>query len=111
MIVDEGSRAFTPAERGPGSVSTDSGLVRLFGLAFEAVWDRSASLGTHEPLTTAQQAVLAMVGLGQTNRQIAAALSVDERTVRRRVGEPLDHVDEVDRAGLVGRAVLTGASN
>jgi DNA-binding CsgD family transcriptional regulator len=106
LIVDDAAAAYTPVERGPGAVSTDSGLVRLLGLAFEAVWDRSTSLSTREPLTSMQQAVLAMIGLGQTNGMIAQSLGVNERTVRRRVGELLDHFGEVDRAGLVRQAVL-----
>ena len=97
--------AYSPAAGQPGRVTTDDGLVGLLALAFEQLWTRAVPVSASGEMTSAQRSVMTLLGLGYTNRMISRALGVHERTVRRRVGELLDHFGETERAALVARSV------
>lgn len=108
MIIDDATAAFTPDPNGPGEVSTAPGLVALLGWSFEAFWARAVPLDRGDELSPTLRTVLAMIGLGRTNRQISHTLGVHERTVRRRVDDLLDHFGEPDRNALIRRAAALG---
>jgi hypothetical protein len=104
LIVDDTAAAYTPRPGGPGRVSTDSGLVQLLAWAFEAAWNRGVPIDRNDDLSPTQRTVNTMIGLGHSNKQIATTLGLNERTIRRRIDELLDHYNEPDRLALVRRA-------
>lgn len=105
LIVDKRIAAYSPVAGQAGRVSSEDGLVGLLTLAFEGLWSRGVPLDASAEMTSAQRSVLALLGLGYTNRMISHALGIHERTVRRRVVELLDHFGETQRAALVARSV------
>lgn len=104
LIADKRAAAYTPAPDAPGRVTTESSLVALLQIAFDAVWAAATPFGNDQVLSDDHMTVLTLVGLGHTNRQIGSMLGLNERTIRRRVNDLLDHFDEVERGALVRRA-------
>jgi DNA-binding CsgD family transcriptional regulator len=107
-LIDDGAVAYSPVPGGPGEISTAAGLVGLLGWTFEAFWTRGVPLDRSDELSPTLQTVMAMVGLGRSNRQIAQTLGVHERTVRRRVEDLLDHYGQPDRTALMRHAAAIG---
>jgi DNA-binding NarL/FixJ family response regulator len=60
------------------------------------------------PLTAREQNVLALVARGRTNKQIAAALSITERTVKFHVSSIFAKLGAGNRADAVTRALQAG---
>jgi DNA-binding CsgD family transcriptional regulator len=104
MVVDGTTAAFTPEPDGPGEVTSLPGLVGLLRWTFEAFWTRALPIDPADDLSPTLRTVLALIGLGRTNKQIAHIIGTHERTVRRRVEELLEYFGESDRAGLIRHA-------
>ncbi len=104
LVADRQAAAYTPAPGSPGRITTESSLVAMLHLAFEATWAAATPFWHHQSLSDDHLTVLTLVGLGHTNRQIGSMLGLHERTIRRRVNDLLDHFGEVERAALVRHA-------
>lgn len=104
LIADRAAAAYTPAPDAPGRITSESSLVELLYIAFEATWSAATPFGHTEDVSDDHMTVLTLVGLGHTNRQIGSMLGLNERTIRRRVNDLLDHFGEVERAALVRHA-------
>ena len=111
LIADQRAAAYTPAPDAPGRITSESSLVALLQIAFDAVWAGAMPLGHHQELSDDHMTVLTLVGLGHTNRQIGSKLKLNERTIRRRVNDLLDHFGESERGALVRRAALESTAN
>ena len=109
VIVDERSALYFPQPTGPGAQTTDAGHVGLLCLAFEGAFARSIPLRTEEALSPLHVQIQTLVGLGHTTRAIATALGLNERTVRRRINELMDHHGVTTRHGLVAVAATPTA--
>lgn len=112
FIIDGTAAAYFPQRHGPGSITSDAGLVGLLQLSYEAAWDRAVPLRRERVLSPAHHQIHALVALGHNNRTIGSMLDLHERTVRRRVHELLEHHGVTSRAALirlgVAGAVVTG---
>lgn len=107
MVADRQAAAYTPAPGSPGRVTDESSLVAMLHLAFEATWSASTPFRHDAVLSDDHLTVLTLVGLGHTNRQIGSMLGLNERTIRRRVNDLLDHFGEAERAALVRHAHMS----
>ena len=61
-----------------------------------------------ETLSTREREVLALVAAGRSNKEIAQALSISERTVKFHVTSILNKLGADNRAGAAARAVQRG---
>ena len=106
LVVDERIAAFTPDPTGAGRISTETNLVAMLHMAFEAAWAAATPLQRSSALSHDLLTMLNLIGLGHNNRRIATMLGLHERTIRRRVNDLLDHFSEMDRAALVRHAYV-----
>lgn len=109
LVVDARVAAFTPEPTGIGRISTETNLVALLHMAFEAAWAAATPLQRSTAMGDDLSTVLTLIGLGHNNRKIATMLGLHERTIRRRVNELLDHFDEMERTALVLHAHVAQA--
>lgn len=68
----------------------------------------SDETGPNEPLTPREREVLALLALGRSNRDIALALGIAERTAKFHVNAILDKLDAEGRTEAVVRAARLG---
>ena len=111
MIVDETSAAYLPdPNSNKGVLTSAAGLVSLLQLAFESSWNTARPLDatrTVDNLTHKQREVLLLAIAGNTNEAIARELSINIKTVRRRVNELCEHFGASDRSALLTTASVT----
>ena len=106
LVVDQRVAAFTPELTGGGRISTETNLVAMLYMAFEAAWAAATPLQRSTALSDDLLTVLTLIGLGHNNRKIATMLGLHERTIRRRVNDLLDHFGEMERSALVRHAYV-----
>jgi hypothetical protein len=100
MVVDDATAVYFAQRRGPGTITTDPGLVGLLRLSFEAAWQRSVPLRADGGLEPIHHAIHNLITSGHSTRAIAALLGLTDRTIRRRTNELIDH-HQTTRAGLI----------
>lgn len=101
-------REASPLQLGAALLAAAQGLVVLDpGLAARLL-RAPPSAGAFEPLTPREREVLALLGDGLSNKEIAARLSVAERTAKFHVESILAKLGAANRAEAVARAARGG---
>ena len=108
-IADERTALYFPHRASSGVVTERVGHISLLCLAFEGAFSRSVPLQRDSELTDAHQRIHAMLGLGHSTRAIASMVGVNERTVRRRINELMDHYGVSSRNELAAIAAAPNA--
>lgn len=102
FYVDDGVMGGVPLTWGQGNpagmvVLNPSPLLELAAAFFESLWTAAIPIGRPEP---GWERVLRLLSIGRTDKQIADALGIGLRTVRRRIAEAMDELDAPTRFEL-----------
>ena len=116
LVIADDAQAVMPVHSDPEGIHTTclvvnpSGLLDTLIAMFEMIWSRARPLGVTEArklrvsgasrLSTTEQAILAMLINGLTDRAAARELGLSERTVQRRVHEVMAMVEAENRLQL-----------
>ena len=111
VIADRHTALYFPdGGRRGGEITEDPAEVGLLCLAYDAAFARAVPLLNEPSLSPTHQQIQAFLALGHSNRVIGSMLKLNERTVRRRVNELMEHHGVGSRHELVALAAATEAS-
>lgn len=102
FYVDDGVVGGIPLTWGQGNpagmvILHDSPLLSLAAAFFESLWTAAIPIGVAE---AGWEPVLKLLAIGRSDKQIADALGLSLRTVRRRIAEAMDELDAPTRFEL-----------
>lgn len=102
FYVDDGVIGGIPLTWGQGNpagmvILHDSPLLALAAAFFESLWAAAIPIGSQRP---GWEPILELLSIGRSDKQIADALGLSLRTVRRRIAEAMDELHAPTRFEL-----------
>jgi len=117
MLIADGVTAVLPLNGGKNEVGIkiyhDTEVVALLQVLFEQTWLSANPLGLsisakNDELNATQRAVLEMLNLGCVDHEIGTRMSLDKRTIKRRVAEIMQTLDAKTRFQAGAKAAKYG---